>query len=228
VFLLILLVPSVLAQPRLRSVEEIAAEASQDEALIAAKARVREARARANARVRGAQVSGLADTMGVLAKRTGLAKGAQPDEQEAHTPDDTDRALSSRWSDTPDLSDSGLLQIPSVNVSRAMWNAMTTRDRVLKSGIVSVQEVSEVLSVSMTRARELVKEVHIPDEDKRSVPGRSGVPYTALIDTLYERRSNESFAQAQKLEKALGLRKRTRQLQVVAAPDDTANEEEVS
>jgi hypothetical protein len=63
-FLLILLVPSVLAQPRIKSAKEIAAEAN-------AKA----AQARANAKVRTAQVDGLADTVGTLVKR---AKTRQP------------------------------------------------------------------------------------------------------------------------------------------------------
>jgi hypothetical protein len=58
VFLLILLVPSVLAQPRIKTAKEIAAEAS-----------MKAAQAKANAKVRTAQVDGLADTVGTLVKR---------------------------------------------------------------------------------------------------------------------------------------------------------------
>jgi len=105
--------------------------------------------------------------------------------------------------------------------------------RVLKSGLISTQEVGEVLSVSQTSARELTKEVRTQSDDIPAVPGRSGVPYSALIDALYERRTGESFAQAQKLEKALGLRKRGQrqqptQLHVVTSNDEAEEAEEVA
>ncbi len=70
VLLLILLVPSVLAQPGLRAAAEIEAEVAQEEALIAAQARVREARAKASAKVRGAQLKRL-DRDGQYGRRTG-------------------------------------------------------------------------------------------------------------------------------------------------------------
>lgn len=103
---------------------------------------------------------------------------------------------------------------------------MSLKDRVIKSGVISAQEVAEVLAISPTRARELAKEARIFTSEHPTVAGRSGVAYQALIDALYERRTNESFAQAQKLEKALGLRKRTRQLHVV--PTGEAAEESVA
>jgi hypothetical protein len=63
VLLLILLVPSVLAQPRIKTASEIALETDQEEALIFAKARLKEATARANAQVRTAQVTGIVRTL---------------------------------------------------------------------------------------------------------------------------------------------------------------------
>jgi hypothetical protein len=54
------------------------------------------------------------------------------------------------------------------------------------------------------------------------------VPYQALIEAPYEKRSKDSFAQAQKLESALGLRRRSRQLEVVEAEPDTELEESAS
>lgn len=66
VLLLILLVPSVLARPRLRSAEEIEAEADQEEAMIAATARVKEARVRANAKVRDARIKGFAGNVAAV------------------------------------------------------------------------------------------------------------------------------------------------------------------
>jgi hypothetical protein len=215
VLLLILLVPSVLAQPRIKSAAEIAAEADEQEALIGAEARIKEAKARANARVRGAQLSGLADTVTVVAKRAGLTQSAPtdepPDEPEPHTSDAPERPR--------EPVDSEPAPSNSSRVSKAMWNTMPLRERVIQSGLISNQEISEVLGVSNTRARELSKEARLFTTDHPTVHGRSGVAYQALIDALYERRSNESFAQAQKLEKALGLRKRDRQLHVVPSEE---------
>lgn len=72
VLLLILLVPSVLAQPRLKSAEEIAAHADEQEALIVANERLELAKVRKNANVRKEKLSGMLDTGGVLAKRMGI------------------------------------------------------------------------------------------------------------------------------------------------------------
>jgi len=223
VFLLIILVPSVLAQPRIKTAAEIEAETTQEVALIEANARLKETRARANAKVLSARVSGLADTVGVVAKRTGLASGAQPNVQ-------TTAALLAPNTSGDPMSESGLLALPGAHVSRAMWNTMSIKDRVLKSGVISTNEVGEVLGVSATRARELVKEVRTTSNDQPAVPGRTGVPYQSLVDALYERRTNDSFVQAQKLEKALGLRKRggrpqPTQLHVVSS-DEVAEEGE--
>ncbi len=91
---------------------------------------------------------------------------------------------------------------------------MSLKQRVTESGVISPQEVAEVLGISLSHARNLTKGVEAPAE---KVPGRSGVAYMALIDALYEKRSRDSFAQAQKLETALGVRKKyTRQLHIVS------------
>jgi len=208
VLLLILIVPSVLAQPRLKTAGEIAAETDQEEALIVAQARLREVRARTNAQVRSARVGGLADTVGVVAKRAGLTKGAQPEGSEPRGLEGEDRA--------PADIQSAHFNTPAAHMSRAMWNALPIRDRVTKSGIISAQEVAEVLTVSMTRARELVKGVRTAEGEQRTVKGRTGVPYMALIESLYERRTPEGMTQARKLETALGLRKRARSLTIVS------------
>ena len=86
-----------------------------------------------------------------------------------------------------------------------MWQTLSLKERVLKSGIISPQEVAEVLGISLTHARNLTREVKV---DAPAVQGRSGVPFEALIEVLYQKRSKDSFAQAKKLETALGLRKR--------------------
>jgi len=203
VLMLIIIVPSVLARPRLKSAAEIAAEVEEQEALIAAGARIREAKARANAKVRGAQLSGWKDTVGTMVERGGMTQGAQPNESELHSPAANERALPA----------------PATRMTKAMWSALSLRERVLQSGIISPQEVVEALGISLTRARELCKEVRTPEGEQRTVPGRSGVPYQALVDALYERRHKDSFAQAQKLERALGLKK-TRALHVVSDAGD--------
>ena len=219
VLLLILLVPSVLARPRLKTAEEIAAAAAEQEALIAANARVREAKVRASAAVRSAQVSGFADTMSAVAKHAGLATAVSS----VALPDDL---LDNEEPRAPELTESAPFPLPEPQVTRAMWKSMPLKERVVKSGIISPQEVSEALGVSLTRARELIKEVRIPEEEKRTVAGRTGAPYQALIDTLYARRTNDSFAQAQKLERTLGVRKRVRQLHIVTSEANEANEAE--
>ena len=206
--MLILLVPSVLAQPRIKTAAELAAETDQEEALILAGARLKEARASANARVRTAQVTGLADRVGAVAKRAGLVKSVQVSGDEPRGADDTNRAPQE-----PDTA----------HYTRAIWNALPLKERVLKSEIISAQEVAEALGISPTRARELMKGVRTPDSDGRAVKNRTGVLYVALIESLYERRTTEGTAQAKKLEAALGLRKRARSLTVV--PDDPTADE---
>lgn len=226
VLLLILLVPSVLARARIKTAAEIEAETAQEMALIEAGARLRETKARANAKVRSAQLSGLVDTVGAVTKRTGLTQSSAPESAESGAIEARNANDGAVEYGAFDPAQSGFIPGPSANVSRAMWNTMSIKDRVLKSGVISTQEVAEVLALSATRARELVKEVRASGDEQPAVPGRTGVPYQALIDALYERKTKESFAQAKALEKALGLRKRTRQLHVVATPDDTANDEE--
>src|SRR5260221_8163052 len=204
VLLLIIVVPAVLARPRIKSVAEV----EQELARIDYEARLREAQVHANAKVRGAQLSGLKDTVNVVTGRTEVSlpsvESAHVDELEARIEQPTEHALAS----------------PSANVSRAMWNALPLRERVLKSGLITAQEVAEVLGVSVPHARKLTAEGRASSEDKGAVPGRTGAPYQALIDALYARKAKDSFAQAQRLESALGLRKKTRQLHAVGDAGD--------
>src|SRR5487761_2019706 len=185
VLLLIMLVPSVLAQPRLKSAEEIAATADEQEAMIAANARVREAKARANARVRGAQLSGFVDTMGAVIQRGVSTESAPSEEEEPLPPDDNGSAVLALPERLSEPDDSTALPLANAHVSKAMWQSLGLKERVMRSGVISVQEVAEVLGLSLTRARELVKEVRGSNDGNRTVPGRSGVTYTALIDALY-------------------------------------------
>ena len=66
-------------------------------------------------------------------------------------------------------------------VTKAMWQTLNLKERVLNSGLISVQEIAEVLGISLTHARNLAKEVK---GEAPHVHGRSGVPYQALIDGL--------------------------------------------
>ena len=204
VLLLIIVVPAVLARPRLKTAEEIEAATAEEEALIVAKARVRKATALANADVRSARLSGWKDTVGAMVERGGPATTVLPELPEAYAAEPVERALPA----------------PTTRMTKAMWSAMSLKERVLQSGIISPQEVAEALGISLTRARELTREVRTPEGEQRAVPGRTGVPYQTLIDALYMRRSKDSFAQAQKLESALGLRKKTRQLHAVGDAGD--------
>jgi hypothetical protein len=152
----------------------------------------------AKAKIRGARLSGLVETASALTGRT-----------EARTGEPAVSAPTTELS-APTTS--------SARVSKAMWDAMPLKERVLKSGLISANEAAEVLGISAQHARKLIKEVRTDESDVR-VPGRSGVAYQSLIDALYAKHSKDSFAQAQRLERALGLKK-TRQLHVVAEAGD--------
>lgn len=195
VLLLILLVPSVLAQPRIKSASEIEAEADEQEARIAADARIREARAKANARVMGARLKGVVETVqSVTAKPEELSELSAPDEPMPEPPDDTPP--------------------PAAKMTRAMWQAMKLPERVSQSGVITPQEVAEVLGISLSHARNLTKEIAT-----QKVEGRSGVLPQDLIDALYASRAKNSYSWARKLESTLGVRKRVRQLQVVPSDE---------
>jgi hypothetical protein len=174
---------------------------------VLAEARIREAKARANARVRGAQIEGLTANASVLMKRTGIAKDEPVDEAETVEMPAIQLTAEPRF----DPAASGIIEAPNGRASRAMWNSMSLRERVNRSGLITAQEIAEVLAISQAHARKLMAEIRASESDQPAVPGRKGVPYQALIDALYTRRTSESFAQAQKLEKALGLRRRQRQ-----------------
>jgi hypothetical protein len=172
VLLLIIVVPAVLARPRMKTAAEIALETEHEEARILAGARLRKARVDANAQVRNARVDGLAGTASVLAKRAGVtlpsAPSAPPDDLEVRIEQPSERVLPA----------------PNARMTKAMWSAMSLKERVLESGLLTPQEVAEVLAISPAHARRLVKEVRTPDEETR-VAGRTGVAYQALIDALY-------------------------------------------
>jgi hypothetical protein len=207
VLLLILLVPNVLARGRIKTAAEIEAETASEAAKLKAKAQLDLIRTRNAAELRGARISGLADNASVIAKRVGIT---QDSASETLLPEPEEKG-GDNLSPSFDPSASAILEAPSANVSRAMWNSMSLKDRVIKSGLITTKEVAEVLAISEAHARKLAAEVRASSEDAPAVPGRTGVPYQTLIDALYTRKTSESFAQAQKLEKALGLRKRNRQ-----------------
>ncbi len=206
VLLLILLVPSVLARPRIKSSEEIEAETAEQEAQILARARVRTARAQANAQVRTAQLRGLVGTVTAVANK----------------PDETVE-LPMRDKLEPADDNSPALAQPQAKMTRAMWQAMKLSDRVLQSGVITPQEVAEVLGISLSHARNLTKAV---ENGTQKVEGRSGVSYNDLIDSLYNQRNRNSYDWARRLELALGVRKRNRPTQVVTV--DEITEEEVA
>jgi hypothetical protein len=198
VLLLILLVPSVLAQPHIKSAAEIEAEADEQEARISADARIREARAKANARVMGARLKGVVETVSAVTAR----------DEPAQLPAGVEVVESDDQPATP------------AKMTRALWQALKLPERVVQSGVITPQEVAEILEISPSHARNLTKEV---ESGKQTVQGRSGVSHMDLIDALYDRRSKDSFAWARKLESTLGVRKRVRQLQAV--PNDEFTEE---
>ncbi len=104
-------------------------------------------------------------------------------------------------------------------MTKKLWDAMSLKERVLESGLISSADAAEVLKISAAHARRLIKDVRDSVGEDARIPGRTGVPYQALIDALYARKAKDSFAQAQRLESALGLRKKTRTLHVV--PDSS-------
>jgi len=110
VFLLILLVPSVLAQQRLKTPKEIAAET-----------RTKEAQVRAKARIRGAQVAGMADTVGELTSRV-KAKLAQPAGPEWPV----QKPSVPVWEKIAGFDDSSTIPLPSVQVSRVKREESST------------------------------------------------------------------------------------------------------
>jgi hypothetical protein len=189
VLLLIIIVPSVLASPRMKTPAEIAAETAHKKALIEAKNELRIA-----------QLGGLRSALKTVTAR---AEDAPSVEVEARIEQPTERVLST----------------PSARVSKAMWDAMSLKERVLKSGLITPQEVHEVLGMSVAHARRLIAEVRASNDESSAVPGRTGVPFQSLIDALYARHTKDSFAQAQKLERALGLKK-TRALHAVGDAGD--------
>jgi hypothetical protein len=122
VFLLILLVPSVLAQPRIKTAKDIAAEAAQSQAQITAKARLREAKAKANAKVRGAQVAGLADTANAIAERVKKRTSKPIPEPEAAPPTKPrqrpeTKPTNAPWGQLAGFDEKSTIPIPTVKVS---------------------------------------------------------------------------------------------------------------
>ncbi len=100
-------------------------------------------------------------------------------------------------------------------MTKKLWDAMPLKERVLESALISSADAAEVLGVSVPHARKLIQDVRASDGEQPAVVGRTGVPYQALIDALYARRSKDGLAQAQKLESALGLRRKPRTLRIV-------------
>lgn len=203
VFLLILLVPSVLAEPKLRTAEEIEAATQEQELLIAAKGRLKRAQAEENAKVRQARVRGFMATVDAIApepvaapERAPIVEADLESEPEPDPDDDPDPPMPPSPPPPPQLS---LIPMPAVKMTKAMWQAMPLQERVIKSGVIVPQEVADVLGISVAQARAITKDV--PANIR--VSGRTGVSYSALIDSLYDQ---DSYEQAHKLEDALGLR----------------------
>lgn len=111
---------------------------------------------------------------------------------------------------------SDLCQSPNVPL-RAPEAAMKLTERVVQSRLITPQEVSDVLGISLSHARNLTKGV---ESGTQKVDGRSGISYNDLIDSLYDQRNKNSYAWARKLETTLGVHKRARTLHFV--PDVTA------
>ncbi len=110
VFLLIILVPSVLAQPRIKSAEEIEAETSEREAMIAAQGRLKEAKVRANAKVRNAQIQGLASNVSTVTGKV-IEKATETVERTA------ERIAAPEVVEAEDTS--------TVQYSKAMWQTLS-------------------------------------------------------------------------------------------------------
>lgn len=206
VLLLILLVPSVLARPRIRTAAEIEAEAEEQEARITAEARVREAKVRANARVRDTRLKGWAETVSAVTKKPEEVLALPPMVVEADPPGDE-------------------VPAPVTKMTRALWQALKLPDRALQSGVITPQEVAEVLDISVSHARNLIKGVESGTQKVEG--GWSGVSYNDLIAALYDQRNKNSYTWARKLETMLGVRKRVRQIQDVTA-EEAETEEEAS
>jgi len=196
VLLLIIVVPSVLARPRMKTPAEIEAETAHQLALIVAKNKIR-----------GAQLGGWKEALGAV---TGRAEVPLPDAYDARTDELPMRAPTNEPSAPKQQGQP---------MTKRMWDAVTFKTRVLQSGLITAAETAEVLGVGPSQARKVIKEVRDSVGEEARIPGRTGVPYQALIDALYARKTTDGVAQAKKLERALGLNK-TRALHAVTDAGD--------
>jgi hypothetical protein len=206
VLIFVAVAPMIATKPALKSAEEIMAEANEAEAKILAQGRIREAKARVNASVRGTQLRGFVGNVSALRN--------QPEE-----PVSVPRLPEVRSEPRleQDFGSSGIIPLPT-KMTRTLWNAMPLKERVNQSGLITPQEIADILGISLSHARNLVKGF-----EKQTVQGRSGYPYQELIDSIYARRTKDSFDWARKLETTLKPKRRS--LQVVPGSSQDSTEE---
>jgi hypothetical protein len=236
VLLFIALVPSILAEPRIKTAAEIAAESAQDVALVEARARLSAAKAQANARVRAAQLGGLVNT----AKATVAAvRGAEETNGDAQPPDGPDGSgggggLSHTYALGTDadthaaaLLDSGERAAlrndtgsrRSAGRGRGSARPLPLHKRVVaQGGMVRPADLAEALGIGETRTREMLKDALGVEHAGDTPTGRLEMHADDLLRVFRSRRSIAYRAHVATLEAALKRGRAPRE----SAADDRA------
>lgn len=225
VLLLIALVPSILAQPRIKSAAEIKAETDESEARIAAEAQLKAARARANVQVRSAQLGGMVDTARAVGRAWKGSVNRDDDPQPPEGPPDGPGHGLARVAGAEDRDGWGAdergetrrVALLDTAERTAIRNAAVSRTtaahrrggprpqplhvRVAQSGVVTVNDLTEALWISPTQARTYLKKI-VGDAREN---GRLEAPLAAVLDAF--RSSDE-----------LGMRAHRAQLEAALAP----------
>lgn len=229
VVLMNVLVPSILARPRIKTAREIEMETAEREKRIEAEARIKAAKARANAAVRGEQLRGMAATA-AAAKEQGLALlGRTKSGDGDDTPDgpgggglSPNGGGGSRQSGVDGDTDPAAraVRIPR-GERQAMRNERNERitrtptwKRVKSSGYVTVSELVELLgedTIAVSTAREIVR--NATGAERMGTAANSGyrAPVESLLRDLRTAKNLRYRALAVELEDALkGPRRRQR------------------
>ena len=190
------LVPSILAQPRLKTAAQIAAETEEKLALMRAEAQLKQAQAEANAVVRSAQLAGLVRTGQAFKSAVRGQVDTQPDSDSLHTTDRTP-------DDDPDGPGSGpgrggnsgrersgsadlgaarvrsLAALPTYT-DRSVLSHLSAAQRVRRTQSVRTGDLAEVLGVSESQALAILRGVPEVERDGTHSHAALVAPLTAV------------------------------------------------